>query len=97
MSYAKTDQYTTSEGKVVSLAEENKKAREMFNYGPKEQIIAQYGPSLQSTGGKGDHFFTYQNHGVGQNPPMQQGYDRYFAGSASNADEDGMGQSLAHH
>ena len=83
MSYCKTDQYTTRDGKVVKLAEENKKAREMYNYGPKEQIIDQYAGGTGVFGGEGDHHMIYQNHGQGslngghRVGGEQLGYDKY--------------------
>ena len=66
MSYAKLDQYTTDAGVTVKLSEENKKAREMYHYGPREQIIAQYGGDRNSFGRYADHFIAYQNHGDGK-------------------------------
>ena len=82
MSYAKTDKYTTVDGVTVDLAVENAKARQMYNYGPKEQIIAQYGPSSGTFGGHGDHYFSYQNHGKGS---ANSGY--FSAGASSGHDK----------
>ena len=103
MSYCKTDQYTTRDGRVVKLAEENKKAREMYHYGPKEQIIDQYAGGTGIFEGEGDHHMIYQNHGEGSyNASHRQmgenlQYDKYWASSANNADEDMKPGSMAGH
>lgn len=74
MSYAKTDKYTTVDGKLVDLAVENADARRQYNYGHREQIIAQYGPGTSTFGEHGDHFMAYQNHGQTKTAQFQSSY-----------------------